>query len=31
MMGLSAMSQVTPVVTASKEKIFIGAPLKLTF
>ncbi len=31
MMGLSAMAQVTPVVTASKEKIFIGEPLKLTF
>lgn len=31
MMGLSAMTQVTPVVTASKEKIFIGEPVKLRF
>lgn len=31
MVGLSAMAQVTPVVTASKEKIFIGEPLKLRF
>lgn len=31
MMGLSTIAQVTPVVTASKEKIFIGEPLKLRF
>lgn len=31
MMGLSVMAQVTPVVTASKEKIFIGEPVKLRF
>ena len=31
MMGLSAMAQVTPVVTASKEKIFIGEPVKIRF
>ena len=31
MMGLSTMAQVTPVVTASKDKIFIGEPLKIRF
>jgi hypothetical protein len=31
MMGLPAMAQVTPVVTASKEKIFIGEPVKIRF
>ncbi|MBP6687360.1 MAG: hypothetical protein KA160_05835 [Lacibacter sp.] len=31
MMGVSAMAQVTPVVTASKEKIFIGEPVTLIF
>jgi hypothetical protein len=31
MMGFSAAAQVTPVVTASKEKIFIGEPVKFRF
>jgi len=30
-MGLSVTAQVTPVVTASKEKIFIGEPVKIRF
>ena len=30
-MGFSATAQVTPVITATKEKIFIGEPLKIRF
>ena len=31
LMGVCSIAQVTPVVTASKEKIFIGEPVKLRF